>query len=105
MQGCNRKNMEQTIVQFDNMEQVREFGRSLAKELYKEMLETMRNDSRLLNAKEAAEALHISVSTLYRLEKRGVIDSVVIEGSPKRYRVCDIRWLASTPTIKQSLNI
>ena len=44
--------MERILIQFDSMEQVREFAR----EIYNSMRDDMQNDSRLLNAKEAAKA-------------------------------------------------
>ena len=88
-----------TIIQFDSMEEVREFAR----QIYKEMISSMRDDSKLLTAKDAAETLNISVSTLYRMEKRGMIDSVTIDGSAKRYRACDIRWLASGNKTKRTI--
>lgn len=91
--------MESTIIQFKSMDEVREFAKKIAEEVFA----NMRDDSRLLTAKEAAKTLHISVSTLYRMEHRGVIDCVDIDGSAKKYRACDIRWLASTPKMKQSL--
>lgn len=84
--------MERILIQFDSMEQVREFAR----EIYNSMRDDMQNDSRLLNAKEAAKALGKSVSTLYRYEERGLISSVVNQdGCAKQYRLCDIRWLTN----------
>lgn len=81
------------------MDEVREFAR----QIYKELLSSIQDDNRLLTAKDAAETLNISVSTLYRLEKRGMIDSVEIDGSAKRYRACDIRHLASKNKTKRTI--
>ena len=81
------------------MEQVRAFAR----EIYDCMRASMQDDSRLVNAKEAAHILGKSISTIHRYEVKGLITSVVNqEGCAKQYRLCDIRWLASAPKTIQS---
>jgi len=82
--------MEGTIVMFKNIDEIKEFARTIVEELRHSELE----DGKLLTAKEAAKMLGVSVSTLYRYEANHNINSVALEGGAKRYRQCDVRFLS-----------
>lgn len=88
---------QNTIIQFNSMEEIREFAREIASALK----DSMNDDSRLLTAKDAAKMLGISVPTLYRYEKRGVISSVGLKDSAKKFRLADVRWLGGTSFVKK----